>query len=76
LVGWDGRRISEVAPDLYDVIPVRHRRRLMVAAALEGMRWVRDIARALTIPMLMQYVHLYQRLQATHLTPGTRDWLT
>jgi hypothetical protein len=72
----DGRRIFEVARDLCDVIPVRCRRRLMVATTLESMRWVRDITGVLTIIVLMQYVHLYQRLQNTHLTPDMRDWLT
>jgi hypothetical protein len=71
----DGRWIFVVARDLYDVIPVRRRRRLTVATTLESMRWVRDITGALTIIVLMQYVHLYQRLQATHLSPDMCDWL-
>jgi hypothetical protein len=71
----DGRWIFEVARDLCDVIPVRCRRWLTVSTVLESMRWVRDITGALTIIVLMQYVHLYQRLQDTHLTPDMRDWL-
>jgi hypothetical protein len=39
------------------------------------MSWVRNIKGALTIPVLMQYVFLYQRLQSVHLEPGTREWL-
>jgi hypothetical protein len=35
-----------------------------MAAPLDGMRWVRDISGALTVPVLVQYVHLYQKLQA------------
>jgi hypothetical protein len=71
----DRKRISEIAPDLLDVVPVRCRRRCSVAAALNGMSWVRDIKGALTIPALMQYVFLYQRLQSVHLEPGMREWL-
>jgi hypothetical protein len=54
----DGKHIFEFAPKLFDTILVRHRRRLMVAAALDDMCWVRDIKGALTISVLMQYVLL------------------
>jgi hypothetical protein len=49
----DGKRISEIAPRLVDVVPCRRRRQLSVSQALHGMVWTKDIKGALTIPVLV-----------------------
>jgi hypothetical protein len=39
------------------------------------MAWTSDIKGALTIPVLVQYVQVYQRLQVVQLTPTVEDTL-
>jgi hypothetical protein len=65
----DGKQIIEIAPDLVDAVPVRRRRPITVATTLEDMFWTRDIKGALTVLVLVQYVQLYQRLQAIQHRP-------
>jgi hypothetical protein len=71
----EGKCISEFALDLVDVVPVCRRRRFTVAVALQGMFWTRDIKGAQTVQVLVQYMQLYQRLQAIQLTPSEQDRL-
>jgi hypothetical protein len=68
-------RLSELAANVLDVVPVRRRRQLTVADALANMSWTRDIRGALTIPVLVHYVFLYQRLQVIQLSPSVPDQL-
>jgi hypothetical protein len=57
------------------VIPARAHRQRTVASALAGNAWIRDIASALTIPVLMQYLTLRQQLDDIGLSLGTTDRL-
>jgi hypothetical protein len=45
----DGKLIQEIAPDLYVLIPKRHRKRRSVAQALIERCWITDIVGALTL---------------------------
>jgi hypothetical protein len=48
----------------------------MVASALVGHAWIRDISRALIIPVLMQYLLLQQQLDVIALSPSVEDKIT
>jgi hypothetical protein len=41
-----------------------------MASALTGHAWIQDIVDALTIPVLMQYLHLCQQLDGVSLSQG------
>jgi hypothetical protein len=71
----DGKRISEFAPDLVEVVPARRRRQLTVAQALQGMSWTRQISGALTVQVLVQYVQVYRQLQTVQLILDGEDRL-
>jgi hypothetical protein len=47
----------------------------MVAHAFDGMAWASDINDTLTVLVLVQYVLLYQHLQAVQLSPKVPDQL-
>jgi hypothetical protein len=70
-----GNHLSELASEVVIIVPAQRRRQLTVAVALSGMSWVRDIRGALTIPVLVQYVILFQQLQTVQLVPGVADQL-
>jgi hypothetical protein len=63
---------SELMPELLEPVPPRARHRHTVAAALVGHAWIQDIVGALTIPVLMQYLHLGQQLEHISLSPGSQ----
>jgi hypothetical protein len=48
--------------DLVDAIPAHVRKQRTVALALASHAWTRDITSPLTIPILVQYLHLRQQL--------------
>jgi hypothetical protein len=60
-----GQRLVDIAPDLVNAVPAWHKRQWLVADALNDMAWASNISGALTIPVLVQYVLLYQCLQAS-----------
>jgi hypothetical protein len=66
----DGRCIGALMPKLLDAVLACARRRRTVASTLVGHAWIRDITGALTITVLMQYLHLRQQLDAIALSPG------
>jgi hypothetical protein len=59
--------------ELLDVVQAHAWRWRMVASTLAGHAWIRDISSALTIPVLMQYLHLHQQLDNIALSPGVTD---
>jgi hypothetical protein len=60
----DGKCIADLMPDLAGAIPARRRCNCMVAYAMQGLVWIRDIKGALIVQVIMQYLQLYQRLQS------------
>jgi hypothetical protein len=56
----NGRCIDALMLELLEAVPLRARRWRTVAVALVGHAWIRDIDKALTILVLMQYLHLHQ----------------
>jgi hypothetical protein len=62
-------------PELLEVVPSRARRWCAVASALVGHAWIGDIVGVLTIAILMQYLHLRQKLEDVSLSQGVADML-
>jgi hypothetical protein len=58
----DGQTIASVAPNLVAVVTRRCQKSRTVQAALQGNVWIRDITGALTIPAIVQYLHLRERM--------------
>jgi hypothetical protein len=69
----DGRCVTEWAPDLVVVVSARIRKSRSVQSALQGNTWIRDITGALTIPAIIQYIHLRERVQQVVLQPDVQD---
>jgi hypothetical protein len=63
-------------PELGDVVPPRRRTRT-VASALSQNNWICDILGPLTVPVLMQYLSLREKLQDMALDqsmPAILEW--
>jgi hypothetical protein len=60
--------ILQLAPDLWNAVPPRIRKPRSVWDALSGRRWVRDITFTRTIPVVVQYLRLWDFLQNFHLS--------
>jgi hypothetical protein len=71
----NGRCLSDTTPELYAVVVPRACKRT-VAAALANDSWIRDISGPLTIPMIVQYLHLRQQLEGVHLDSVVEDRLS
>jgi hypothetical protein len=63
-----GRSISEIAPELYDCIPKRCRKRRTVAEGLLANRWARDITGTIGIHEIGQYLQIWGMIQHVTLT--------
>jgi hypothetical protein len=59
----DGKPLSILMPHLVEAMPSRLRCRHTVASALMNSAWIHNIKGALSIPVLVQYLHLRERLQ-------------
>jgi hypothetical protein len=72
--GWlDGHAIGDLAPALMALVGSRTKRTRTIAQALSDNQWVRDITGGLSIMTLVQYVHLWDQLQAIQLNPEQED---
>jgi hypothetical protein len=69
----DGRSIQDFAPDLWAVVPKRFRCSRTVASALLGNTWICDIVGPYTVPVLVQYVQLGERLMDLVLDSESQD---
>jgi hypothetical protein len=52
----------DISPDLAVAVAPRRRKHRLVASALLNNSWTRDITSALTLPVLVQYIEVWQRL--------------
>jgi hypothetical protein len=64
----NGCSILQLAPDLWNAVPPRIRKSRSVRDALSGRRWIRDITFARTVPVVVQYLRLWDYLQNIHLS--------
>jgi hypothetical protein len=69
----DGRCLEEWAPDLTAAVEKRRRNRRSVAEALDNGAWIKDIIDTLSIPTIVQYLHLRARVNGVQLQPGVND---
>jgi hypothetical protein len=65
--------LATAYPELVAAVPLRLRKRRSVASALHGNAWARDVQGALTIPVLVQFLQLHQRLATVVLQAGVQD---
>jgi hypothetical protein len=54
--------LAEIAPNLYKTVPKKVVRSRTVAKALNNRVWVSDIHGALTVPVLMDYLRIWDLL--------------
>jgi hypothetical protein len=64
----DRRSITDTAPNLVQVVPQRCRASRSVASALRNGSWIWDITGPRTVPVMIQYVQLRERLQKVALS--------
>ncbi|WVZ93865.1 LOW QUALITY PROTEIN: hypothetical protein U9M48_039818 [Paspalum notatum var. saurae] len=70
-----GKRVADMAPNLFLVIPKRVAKRRTVSQALFNRCWVSNIKGALTIQVLVEYLHIWELLEGVILQPDTPDTL-
>jgi hypothetical protein len=64
----NGCSILQLAPDLWNAVPPRIRKSHSVRDALSGRSWIQDITFARTVPVVVQYLRLWDFLQNFHLS--------
>jgi hypothetical protein len=68
-----GRSVEEVMPNLFTTLSGRQWHRHSVAKVLKNKSWLGDIARPLTVPVLVQYVLFHEQVEAITLDPTAQD---
>nr|CAE02201.2 OSJNBa0095H06.7 [Oryza sativa Japonica Group] len=66
---------ASIAPDLLHVVPPRFRGSRTVATGLANNSWVGDIRGALTVPVISQFLLVWDAVLPTQLSPGVEDRL-
>ena len=66
----DGRSIAELAPALLSFVKNKNR---SVSEALQDRAWISDISGGLSLMAMGQYLRVWDLIQDTSLTRGTRD---
>jgi hypothetical protein len=68
----NGQRLGSLALDLFAVINAQQRRRWQMVDALQGNAWIHDITEALSVPAIVQYLLLRERLDGMALQQGVQ----
>ncbi|BAS87615.1 Os04g0117000 [Oryza sativa Japonica Group] len=68
-----GSSLRSLAPELYDRVPVRVRRKHLVADALANNLWICDLHGSLGVQAILQYLHIWSLLRTTTLSEGHPD---
>ena len=68
-----GQSIADLAPRLFATISVRRRKKRTVQEALTNQAWIFDIQGALTVGVLIEYLHLWDILFDFQLHPDSED---
>jgi hypothetical protein len=71
----EGKSIQDIAPNLWMTVPNRYRRNRTITATLLDNAWIRDIVGPFTVPILVQYVQLRERLLEVALNSRLRTGL-
>jgi hypothetical protein len=67
------KRIRDVAPAVYALVPKRTRNSRTVRDALINLTWISDFHGALSVPVIAKYLELFQELDQVVLQPGVPD---
>jgi hypothetical protein len=68
-----GEKIVDLVPRLFGAIPKRLVNTRTVQDVILSRRWVSDIKGALSVGVLMEYLHLWELLSSFELQPGIED---
>ncbi|WVZ84849.1 LOW QUALITY PROTEIN: hypothetical protein U9M48_031834, partial [Paspalum notatum var. saurae] len=68
-----GKRVVDMAPNLFRAIPKRVAKRHKVSQAVRSISWVPDIKGALTVQVLIEYLHIWELLEEVIIQPDTPD---
>jgi hypothetical protein len=71
----EGNGLREMAPNMVAAVSRRAIKTHRLALAMVNHAWIADITRALSIPVLVQYLELRQQLDQVLLQVGTQDRL-
>jgi hypothetical protein len=69
----DGRKVKDIAPSIYAMVPKRVTNSRRTSEALQNMSWIADFRGALTVAVIFEFVELYQRLDEVVLQEGVSD---
>jgi hypothetical protein len=69
----DGCSMAELVPDLYQAVSCRRHKNHLVSDALVDGTWVQDVMGPPTVPVMMQFVFIHQRLQHVSLMAKQED---
>jgi hypothetical protein len=69
----DGRCLDECAPDPTTAVKKHCCNRCTLVEALVNRAWIKDITGTLTIPAIVQYLHLRARVDGVQLQSGVSD---
>jgi hypothetical protein len=67
-----GQSLEQALPHLFSSIAARARKRSVHDAIADG-RWISDIRGALSLPILIEYLHLWELLSNVELQPEVED---
>lgn len=68
-----GQSIMQIAPCLFNAVGPRIKKKRTVSEALHGDRWTRDITGALTVQVILDYLHIWDLTRDIHLDADQRD---
>jgi hypothetical protein len=69
----DGRKVKDIAPSIYAMVPKRVTNSRRTSEALQNMSWIADFRGALTVAVILEFVELYQQLDEVVLQEGVLD---
>ena len=62
-----GQSILDIASCLSNAVGANAKKQRTVAQALQNDRWIKDISEALTVPVLLQYLHIWDLTRGVQL---------
>jgi hypothetical protein len=69
----DGRCIRDIAPAMFDMVPLRLANKRLVKDALPNFHWISDVKGAISVRVIAEFLELCEVLEAVVLQPGIRD---
>ena len=68
-----GQSILDIASCLSNAVGANAKKQRTVAQALQNDRWIKDISEALTVPVLLQYLHIWDLTRGVQLDESQCD---